>query len=51
MLTRCKQGMFICTSWKFLVDGKGANSLVGRMAAECGDDAWLNMEDVEKGNF
>ena len=51
MLTRCKRGMFICTSWKFLVDGKGANSLVGRMAAECGDDAWLSMEDVENGNF
>jgi hypothetical protein len=51
MLTRCKRGMFICTSWSFLVDGKGSNSLVGRMAAECGDDAWLGMADVDAGNF
>ncbi|PSS19948.1 hypothetical protein PHLCEN_2v3121 [Hermanssonia centrifuga] len=51
MLTRCKKGMFICTSWDFLVDGKGANSLVGRLAASCGDDAWLSMEDLAEGNF
>ncbi|THG99082.1 hypothetical protein EW026_g3215 [Hermanssonia centrifuga] len=51
MLTRCKKGMFICTSWDFLVDGKGANSLVGRLAASCGDEAWLSMEDLAEGNF
>ena len=51
MLTRCKKGMFICSSWKFLVEGKGAHSLVGIMAAKCGDDAWLSMDDIEAGNF
>ncbi len=33
------------------MDGKGANSLVGRLAASCGDEAWLSMEDLAEGNF
>lgn len=51
MLSRCKKAMFICSSWEFLIGGKGAQSLVGEMAAACGDDAWLSMEDIEDGNF
>ncbi|GJE88613.1 AAA domain-containing protein [Phanerochaete sordida] len=51
MLSRCKKAMFICTSWDFLVAGKGAKSLVGRMAEAYGDVAWVSMQDVEDGNF
>lgn len=51
MLSRCKKAMFICSSWDFLVGGKGAQSLVGKLAASCGDEAWLSMEDIEEGNF
>jgi hypothetical protein len=43
--------MFICTSKGFLIDGKGAQSLVGRLAAYCGDEAWIDIEDIEIGNF
>lgn len=51
MLSRCKKAMFICSSWDFLMDGKGAQSLVGKMAAAYGDEAWLSMNDIEDGNF
>lgn len=51
MLTRCKKAMYICSSWDFLVNGAGANSLAGRLAAHCGDEAWLPMHEVEAGNF
>lgn len=46
MLTRCKKALYVCSSWDFLVSGKGVNSLVGRMAASFGDDAWYMVEDL-----
>ncbi|KAA1467648.1 hypothetical protein DENSPDRAFT_847700 [Dentipellis sp. KUC8613] len=50
MLTRCKRGMFICSSKMFL-KGKGAKCLAGAMAAHFGDEAWLTVEDIKGGNF
>lgn len=50
MLTRCKKGMFILTSQKFLV-GKGSTTLVGTLLEKMGPDAWLDISDVEEGNF
>ncbi|KAH9983329.1 AAA domain-containing protein, partial [Russula compacta] len=52
MLTRCQRSMYIVSSWAFL-DGKGADSLVGRMAAELGQrpGAWLTLNDFENGKF
>ncbi|OBZ72573.1 ATP-dependent helicase NAM7 [Grifola frondosa] len=50
MLTRCKRGMFIFTSWDFLF-GVGSESLVGEMARDLSDDVWLNMQQVEEGCF
>jgi len=52
MLTRCQRGMYIVSSRAFL-EGKGANSLVGTMAAELGKrpGAWLTYKDLEDGKF
>jgi len=52
MLTRCQRGMYIVSSRAFL-EGRGANSLVGMMAAELGErpGAWLSQRDLEKGKF
>jgi regulator of nonsense transcripts 1 len=52
MLTRCQRAMYIVSSRAFL-EGKGADSLVGRMAAELGNrpGAWLTHEDLEAGKF
>jgi hypothetical protein len=50
MLTRCKRGMFICTS-RLYMSRDGRDSLVGEMAAACGDGAWLTVQDVELGKF
>jgi len=49
MLTRCQRGMFIVSSKAFL-EGKGADSLVGKMAAELGKrpGAWLTQKDLEQ---
>jgi len=47
MLTRCKRGMFICSSQAYL-EGDGANSLVGDLAAEFGEKGWVGMEDLEE---
>lgn len=49
MLTRCKRGMFICANKKFLIEGKGKNTLVGKMAAEWGEKGWVEIKDVEDG--
>ena len=51
MLTRCKKFMFVVSSWDFLINGHGANSLAGRMAACLGEDAWIWPEDIETGNW
>lgn len=47
MLTRCKRGMFICSSKAYL-EGDGSDSLVGEMAAEFGERSWVSMADLEK---
>ena len=52
MLTRCQHRMYIVSSRAFL-EGKGADSLVGKMAAELGKrpGAWLTRKDIEEWNF
>jgi hypothetical protein len=50
MLTRCKKGMFIVSSRKFLT-GVGSSTLVGKFVETLGPEAWLDMKDVEEGNF
>ena len=52
MLTRCQRRMYIVSSRAFL-EGKGADSLVGKMAAELGKrpGAWLTRKDIEDWNF
>jgi hypothetical protein len=50
MLTRCKKGMFIVSSHKFLT-GVGSGTLVGTFVEKLGPKAWLDMKDVEEGNF
>jgi len=50
MLTRFKLGMFIISSSKFLT-GAGAVSLVGELAEKVVGEAWLEMKDVDEGNF
>jgi hypothetical protein len=44
--------MYIVSSRAFL-EGKGANSLVGEMAAELGNrpGAWITPEDLKAGKF
>ena len=54
MLTRCKKGMFIITSRKFM-DGDGADSLVGELL-DCledklGDKVWLTEEQIDQGQI
>ena len=46
MLTRCKRGMFICSSRAFL-SGQGSNSLVGKLLKHAGEDSWLDLENLE----
>ena len=45
MLTRCKRGMYIVTSWEFVWQRAYA-TMVGRMAAAWGDEAWVTAEHV-----
>lgn len=51
MLTRCKHGMFIITSHAFLTTGPGKNCLVGEFSQYVGNVGWLNMEEIESGEF
>ena len=46
------RGMYIVSNRAFL-EGKGAKSLVGKMAAELGKrpGAWLTYKDLEDGKF
>ena len=50
MLTRCKKGMFIISSQRFL-GGPGASSLVGQMAESAEATAWLDVAEIEAGKF
>jgi superfamily I DNA and/or RNA helicase len=47
MLTRCKRGMFICSSRKYL-EGDGALSLMGELAIEFGERGWVDVKDLEE---
>lgn len=51
MLTRCKDTLYICSSWEFLVCGPGINSLVGEMATYMEEKSWISLQDIEEGNF
>jgi len=53
MLTRCQRGMYIVSSKAFLEGRTGADSLVGKMAAELGNQpgTWLTQRDIEGGKF
>ena len=48
MLTRCKYGMFICSSQAFLNGPQGAKSLVGQLLKHVGEGAWLDLKDLDK---
>jgi hypothetical protein len=50
MLTRCKRGMYVCANRTFL-EGKGKDSLVGAMASEFGNRAWISVQDVVEGKL
>ncbi|KAG6856897.1 hypothetical protein H0H87_012478 [Tephrocybe sp. NHM501043] len=50
MLTRCKKGMYIITSHKF-ISGHGAATLVGELAERMGAEAWLKIKDLEEGRI
>lgn len=51
MLTRCKRGMYIVTSKAFVCNGPGKDSIVGQLSQHVGDIGWLEMKDVESGEF
>jgi superfamily I DNA and/or RNA helicase len=46
MLTRCKMGMVIFTSRAFMAK-KGKESLVGKMIASIGEDAWVDSDHLD----
>ncbi|EPQ54331.1 hypothetical protein GLOTRDRAFT_106780 [Gloeophyllum trabeum ATCC 11539] len=48
MLSRCKRGMFVITSKQFL-HGIASSSLMGKMAAEWGDEGWLSRRQILQG--
>ncbi|THH33182.1 hypothetical protein EUX98_g960 [Antrodiella citrinella] len=50
MLTRCKEALFVCSSRAFL-NGPGLDSLVGRMSAAFGEEAWIELADIAENNF
>ncbi|KAF7336709.1 AAA-12 domain-containing protein [Mycena venus] len=51
MLTRCKRGMYIVSSQAFLHKGPGKDSIVGELSKYVGEIGWLEMKDVESGEF
>ncbi|KAJ7274286.1 AAA domain-containing protein [Mycena haematopus] len=51
MLTRCKRGMYIVSSQAFLHKGPGKDSIVGELSKYVGEIGWLDMKDVESGDF
>ncbi|OAX42497.1 hypothetical protein K503DRAFT_733553 [Rhizopogon vinicolor AM-OR11-026] len=46
MLTRCKKGMFICTSQRFM-QRAGSDSLVGNLLGYY-EDHWVEKDELEK---
>jgi superfamily I DNA and/or RNA helicase len=47
MLTRCKRGMFICSSRAFL-SGPGSHSLVGKLLKDMGEESWLDLDNLDQ---
>ncbi len=47
MLTRCKRGMYIVSSRKFL-QGVGASCLAGRLLVHYEERAWTTVENLRK---
>jgi superfamily I DNA and/or RNA helicase len=47
MLTRCKMGMIIVTSRAFMKKD-GNNSLVGKLLSSIGEDAWVDLENLDE---
>ena len=50
MLTRAKCGMYICSSKKFLKT-YAKDTLLGQLAAEWCDIPWIELKDIQAGNF
>lgn len=50
MLTRCKKGMAICTSRKF-VEGAAAESLVGKLSKSLPGSVWVKSTQIQNGRF
>jgi len=50
MLSRCKKSMTICTSKKYL-RGKAKGTLLGQLAAEWGDKAWVGRKELLSGDW
>ncbi|EJD49073.1 hypothetical protein AURDEDRAFT_183182 [Auricularia subglabra TFB-10046 SS5] len=51
MLSRCQQGLVIVCNRRFLSGYPARTTLVGRMAAEWGDDAWVGARRVANGSL
>jgi regulator of nonsense transcripts 1 len=45
MLSRCKKGMIICTSRRF-IEGQAGKSLVGKLANTLGKKTWISARQV-----
>jgi hypothetical protein len=43
--------MYIVSSQAFLHKGPGKDSIVGELSKYVGDEGWLEMKDVESGEF
>jgi hypothetical protein len=50
MLTRCKRGMYIVTSKKYM-ERDGKESLVAKLANAYGEESWVGIQDVEELEF
>ncbi|KIM67497.1 hypothetical protein SCLCIDRAFT_1106126 [Scleroderma citrinum Foug A] len=51
MLTRCKKSMIICTSRAFMASPQVSGTLIGRLAASLGPDAWKERRNVLNGDL
>ncbi|KAK7033216.1 AAA-12 domain-containing protein [Favolaschia claudopus] len=51
MLTRCMRGMYIVSSKAFLHNGHGRDCIVGELSRYVDEIGWLDIKDVESGEF
>ncbi|KAF7327653.1 AAA-12 domain-containing protein [Mycena kentingensis (nom. inval.)] len=51
MLSRCKHAMYLVSSRAFLQNGAGKDCIVGELSEHVGDLGWLEMKDLESGDF